>query len=158
MVPSKRPGPAGRTTDPGLSGCGTRDRARWFTAVLLAEVQMLQDLEAVGDKQREEISGRAHRFDCSSRRVNLNQRIKSLSGRGSGGFAVVHVTGQAVYAYPLEPGRTAANCNPDCNPGGSADPLLGPRRLAGPVTLCDSPTHSSWPPAGRSGWRPTVST
>jgi hypothetical protein len=36
MVPSKRPGPAGRTADPGLSGCGTRDRARRFTAVLLA--------------------------------------------------------------------------------------------------------------------------
>lgn len=83
MVPSKRPGPAGRTADPGLSGCGTRDRARRFTAVLLAEAQMLQDLETVGDQQREEISGRAHRFDCSSRRVNLNQRIKSLSGRGS---------------------------------------------------------------------------
>jgi hypothetical protein len=36
---------------------------------------MLQDLEAVGGKQREEISGRAHRFDSSSRRVNLNQRM-----------------------------------------------------------------------------------
>jgi hypothetical protein len=112
MVPSKRPGPAGRTADPGLSGCGTRDRARRFTAVLLAEVQLLQALEAVGDKQREEISGRAHRFDCSSRRVNLNRRIKSLSGRGSGGFAVVHVTGQVVHGYPREPGRTAVNCNP----------------------------------------------
>jgi len=98
MVPSKRPGPAGRTADPGLSGCGTRDRARRFTAVLLAEVQMLQDLEAVSDEQREEISGRAHRFDSRSRRVHLNQRIKSLSGRGSGGFAVVHVAGQVVYA------------------------------------------------------------
>jgi hypothetical protein len=54
----------------------------------------------------------------------VNQRIKSLSERGSGGFAVVHVTGQAVYAYPREPGRTAANCNPDCNPGGLEDPLL----------------------------------
>ena len=62
MVPSKRPGPAGRTADPGLSGCGTRDRARRFTAVLLAEVQMLQDLEAVGDKQREEISGSLRDF------------------------------------------------------------------------------------------------
>jgi hypothetical protein len=67
MLPSKRPGPAGRTADPGLSGCETRDRARRFTAVLLAEVQMLQDLEAVGNKQREEISGRAHWFDSSSR-------------------------------------------------------------------------------------------
>jgi hypothetical protein len=57
MVPSRRPGPAGRTADPGLSGCETRDRARRSTAVLLAEVQMLQDLKAVGDKQREEISG-----------------------------------------------------------------------------------------------------
>jgi hypothetical protein len=69
---------------------------------------MLQDLEAAGDKQREEISGRAHRFDSSSRRVNLNQRIKSLSRRGSGRFVVVHVTGQAVYAYPREPGGLPA--------------------------------------------------
>ena len=53
-----------------------RDRARRFTAVLLADAQMLRALEAVGDKQREEISGRAHRFDSSSRRVNLTQRIK----------------------------------------------------------------------------------
>jgi hypothetical protein len=55
MVPSKRPGPAGRTADPGLFGCGTRDRARRFTAVLLAEVQMLRALEAVGDKQRDPV-------------------------------------------------------------------------------------------------------
>ena len=31
MVPSKRPGPAGRTADPGLSGCETRDRTARFT-------------------------------------------------------------------------------------------------------------------------------
>jgi hypothetical protein len=77
---------------------------------------MLQDLEAVDDKQREEISGRAHRFDSSSRRVNLNQRIKSLSGRGSWWFAGVRVAGQTEYLYPRELCRTAPNCNPDCNP------------------------------------------
>jgi hypothetical protein len=75
---------------------------------------MLQDLEAVGDKQREEISGRAHRFDSSSRRVNLNQRIKSLRGRvhrGSYAFAP-QVT---LRAYFDELGRTGVNCNPNCN-------------------------------------------
>jgi hypothetical protein len=101
MVPSKRPGPAGRTADPGLSGCGTRDRARRFTAALLAEVQLPQTLQAAGDKQREEISGRAHRFDGSSKRVNLNQRIKSLTGRGSPGFLGVRAAGELNTCIPV---------------------------------------------------------
>src|SRR5215471_20432638 len=46
----------------------------------------------------------------------LNQRIKSLSGRGSPGFLSVRAAGQTAYAYPCELGRTAANCNPNCNP------------------------------------------
>ena len=60
-------------------------------------------------------------------------------------LAVVHVTGQAVYAYLCEPGRTAANCNPDCNPGDSEDPLLhagqGPDRIVADT----SAAHMDWP-------------
>jgi hypothetical protein len=49
----------------------------------------------------------------------LNQRIKSLSGRGSLGFAGLRVAGQTACAYPRELGQTAANCNLDCNPAGA---------------------------------------
>jgi hypothetical protein len=49
----------------------------------------------------------------------MNQRIKSLSGGGSQGFAGVRIAGQTGCAYPRELGWTAANCNPLCNPAGA---------------------------------------
>jgi len=54
----------------------------------------------------------------------MNQRIKSLSGRGSPGFLSVRAAGQTAFAYPRELGRTAANCNPNCNPEDMDDALL----------------------------------
>ena len=41
-----------------------------------------------------------------------------MSGRGSPGFLSVRAAGQTGYAYRCELARAAANCNPDCNPGG----------------------------------------
>ena len=46
----------------------------------------------------------------------LNQRIKSLERVSSPEFMDVHCAGQTARAYSDERGRTAVNCNPNCNP------------------------------------------
>lgn len=73
--------------------------------------------ERIAKLRIEEISGWAHRFDSSSRRVDLNQRIKSLSLASSWGFLGVCGRGQATCLYFGELGGTALNCNRNCNPG-----------------------------------------
>jgi Protein of unknown function DUF72 len=60
-----------------------------------------------------------------------NPRIKSLSGAGSAGFMGVRAAGQAGCANPGEPGRTAANCNPNCNPAVLTSPLGPPQVSVG---------------------------
>ena len=66
-----------------------------------------------------------------------NRRIKSLSGTRSLGFMRVRAAGQPRGAYWVERGRTAVNCNPNCNPAGlvitpwpSSASRPRPRRLA----------------------------
>ena len=51
-----------------------------------------------------------------SRKCRPSPRIKSLSEPGSPGFIGVRAAGQAGHWYLGELGRTAVNCNPDCNP------------------------------------------
>jgi hypothetical protein len=46
----------------------------------------------------------------------FDHRIKSLSGASSPGFMGVRAAAQPGIAYSAEPGRTAVNCNPNCNP------------------------------------------
>jgi hypothetical protein len=58
-----------------------------------------------------------------------NLRIKSLSGASSQGFTRVRPAGQNPRVYPGELGRTAVNCNPNCNPGELVIILLQARNL-----------------------------
>jgi hypothetical protein len=72
---------------------------------------------------------------------NLNPRIKSLSVASSPEFMAVRAAAQPRAAYSAEPGRTAVNCNPNCNPDAcgrtcSPSPLEtagGPPCRAGPL-------------------------
>jgi len=56
-----------------------------------------------------------------------NPRIKSLSAANSQGFIGVRAAAQPGSACPAELGRTAVNCNPNCNP--RLDDHLTTRRL-----------------------------
>jgi hypothetical protein len=48
--------------------------------------------------------------------LDAGLRIKSSCGADSLGFISVRAAAQTVCAYFVELGRTAVNCNPDCNP------------------------------------------
>src|SRR6266487_3555167 len=52
-------------------------------------------------------------------------RIKSLSGGSSREFTGVRAAGRTARAYLSELGRTAVNCNPNCNPGLDDHPVTG---------------------------------
>jgi hypothetical protein len=51
-------------------------------------------------------------------------RIKSFSGASSAGFTSVRAAGPTARAYSGELGRTAVNCNPNCNPEAGDPPDL----------------------------------
>jgi hypothetical protein len=64
-------------------------------------------------------------FECckvgqAGSRCGRKLRIKSLSAASSPEFAGVRAAAQTGRAYPDELGRTAVNCNPNCNPAGSS--------------------------------------
>jgi hypothetical protein len=75
-----------------------------------------------GPNVRPKCETRPHRnvktSEWGARGSNPEPTDKSLSGRGSQWFAGVRAAGQTACAYRCELTRAAANCNPDCNPGG----------------------------------------
>jgi hypothetical protein len=67
-----------------------------------------------------------------ARGSNPNQRIKSLSVASSQEFMGIRAAAQPRGAYSAEPGRTAVNCNPNCNPDACGWACSPPRlRTAG---------------------------
>jgi len=74
-------------------------------------------------------------------------RIKSFRGASSSGFAGLHAAGQAGSAHLSELGRTAANCNLNCN--------LAILRTVhrGTARACQAPDHRSAARDGSAPWR-----